>query len=201
LEILKQPRYLSGQDDFVDIVLIETFFFMENTHLTPSFFLRDVLEVAPALLGKLLVRKFDNGNIMRFAITETEAYRGVEDKACHASKGRTQRTDVMFREGGLVYVYFVYGMYWMLNFVTGREGDASAVLIRGLDDIRGPGHVGKILGLDRSFYGEKLNNSNRLWVEDNGLSLPYSTHKRVGINYAGEPWASTPWRFMLDKKK
>jgi DNA-3-methyladenine glycosylase len=172
---------------------------MEPTRLSPSFFLRDVLEVAPVLLGKILVRKYEDGSICRYTITETEAYRGVEDKACHASKGRTPRTDVMFHEGGLVYVYFVYGMYWMLNFVTGPESEASAVLIRGLDDVHGPGRVGKILRLDRSFYGEKLGESTRIWVEDPGLSFPFSTHKRVGIHYAGEPWISKPWRFSVNR--
>ncbi len=170
---------------------------MDINRLTAEFFIRDVLDVAPGLLGKILVRKFDDGTIGRFIITETEAYRGIEDKACHASKGRTSRTGVMFREGGLIYVYFVYGMYWMLNMVTGREGDASAVLIRGLDDIHGPGRVGRVLQLDRSFYGENLFTSNRLWVEDHPTSGSVTTHPRIGIQYAGEPWITMPWRFVL----
>jgi len=87
--------------------------------LSPDFFLRDVLEVAPALIGKLLVRQFDDGRIERYRITEVEAYRGAEDLACHASKGRTPRTEIMFQEGGTVYVYLIYGMYWLLNLVTG----------------------------------------------------------------------------------
>ena len=78
--------------------------------LTNDFFGRDVLEVAPELIGKVLVRKFENGNTIRFTINETEAYRGEEDLACHASKGRTPRTEVMYRQGGLIYVYFIYGM-------------------------------------------------------------------------------------------
>ena len=172
---------------------------MDNLRLNTTFFLRDVLEVAPALLGKTLVRNFQDGTIRRFTITETEAYRGTEDLACHASKGRTPRTDVMFCKGGVVYVYFVYGMYWMLNFVTGHEGDASAVLIRGLDDIRGPGRVGKILQLDRSLYAENLSTSQRLWLEDNGTPIHYTSHPRIGIQYAGEPWTNMPWRFILKK--
>ena len=84
-----------------------------------NFFSRDVLAVAPDLIGKILVRSFENGIAERFIITEVEAYRGAEDMACHASKGRTARTDVMYHQGGLVYVYLIYGMYWMLNFVTG----------------------------------------------------------------------------------
>jgi len=174
---------------------------MTLNRLHTDFFIRDVLEVAPALLGKILVRQFPDGLIRRYTITETEAYRGTADLACHASKGKTPRNEVMFREGGQVYVYFIYGMYWMLNFVTGHEGDASAVLIRGLDEITGPGRVGRILQLDRSFYGEDLSNSQRIWVEDSGQVLPYATGPRIGINYAGEPWISMPWRFMLNRTR
>ena len=166
-------------------------------HLPSQFFQHDVLEVAPALLGKTLVRQFENGSIQQFTITEVEAYRGTEDLACHASKGRTARTEVMFHEGGVVYVYLIYGMYWMLNFVTGKENDASAVLIRGLKGISGPGRVGKALQLDKSFYGEDLSTSKRLWIEDKGIEYEYITSPRIGIAYAGEPWVSNPWRFLL----
>lgn len=169
--------------------------------LGSSFFRRDVLDVAPELLGKSLVRSFPDGTIARFIISETEAYKGIEDLACHASKGRTARTEVMFHQGGVIYVYFVYGMYWMFNFVTGNLGDASAVLIRGLDDTFGPGKVGKMLQLDRSFYGENMETSQRIWVEDsNPGKLNFTTHPRVGIQYSGEPWVSLPWRFRLHNK-
>ncbi len=124
--------------------------------LTKSFYQRDVLQVAPDLLGKVIVRKFDNQSTQKFKITEVEAYRGMEDLACHASKGRTARTEVMFCEGGLVYVYLIYGMYWMLNIVTGIENEPTAVLIRGVENISGPGRVGKVLQLNKSFYGENL---------------------------------------------
>jgi DNA-3-methyladenine glycosylase len=162
-----------------------------------SFFLRDVLEVAPDLLGKYLVRNYGAREIVRFEITEVEAYRGISDLACHASKGRTPRTDVMFMEGGLTYVYFIYGMYWMLNLVTGCEGDASAVLIRGVDYVSGPGRVGKILKLDRSFYGEDVTKSERLWLEDGCSGAEIVQTPRIGIGYAGEPWISMPWRYVL----
>ena len=161
-----------------------------------DFFLRDVLEVAPSLLGKLLARQFDDGRIERYPITEVEAYRGVEDRACHACKGRTPRTEVMFQQGGTVYVYFIYGQYWLLNLVTGNEGDASAVLIRGIEGFPGPGRVGRELQLDRSFYGESLVNSQRIWVEDAEPVSEIHTSKRIGINYAGE-WAEKLWRFQL----
>lgn len=176
---------------------------MGPSRLTADFFLRDVLEVAPALLGKVIVRCYPEGWEERFVITETEAYRGTEDRACHAGRGMTPRNQVMFGPGGVVYVYFIYGMYWMLNFVTGREGDASAVLIRSLWDpegqrrIEGPGRVGRLLALDRSFYGETLATSQRLRVEDSPEKPAFTTHPRVGIHYAGEPWISMPWRFRI----
>lgn len=165
--------------------------------LNCSFFQRNVLEVAPELIGKTLVRQFDDKTIFRYKITETEAYSGDGDLACHASKGKTPRTEVMFCEGGLVYVYFIYGMYWMLNFVTGKNEEASAVLIRGLEGISGPGRVGKVLQLDKTFYGENLETSDRIWIEEYNLSPGFITTPRIGINYAGEPWVSKPWRFLI----
>ncbi len=165
--------------------------------LPSLFFLRDVLEVAPDLLGKTLIRKHDNDPVQRFKITEVEAYSGNGDLACHASKGMTPRTKIMFGKGGVVYVYLIYGMYWMLNFVTGEEGDASAVLIRGLEGISGPGRVGKALKLDKTFYGEDLSSSGRIWAEDPGETINFTTSPRIGIQYAGEPWVSKPWRFTL----
>jgi DNA-3-methyladenine glycosylase len=168
-----------------------------SKRLKRSFFSRDVLKVAPELLGKILIRKFDDGRVEKFVISEVEAYSGNGDLACHASKGKTQRTEVMFRDGGLVYVYFIYGMYWMLNFVTGESGEASAVLICGLEGISGPGRVGKALQLDKSFYGENLETSDRIWVEEGTVSYEIVTTPRIGINYAGEPWISKPWRFII----
>lgn len=168
-----------------------------SKRLKRSFFSRDVLKVAPELLGKILIRRFDDGRVEKFVISEVEAYSGNGDLACHASKGKTVRTEVMFREGGLVYVYFIYGMYWMLNFVTGESGEASAVLIRGLEGISGPGRVGKALRLDKSFYGENLETSNRIWVEECAVSPEFVTTPRIGINYSGEPWVSKPWRFLM----
>lgn len=168
-----------------------------ESRLPAGFFQRDVLEVAPELLGKILVRKFDDGNLYRFIITEVEAYSGDGDRACHASKGKTPRTEVMFREGGLVYVYLVYGIHWLLNIVTGKKGDASAVLIRGLEGINGPGRVGKALHLDKSFYDENLFTSTRIWVENSEKQVKFTTSPRVGIHYAGEPWVSKNWRYLL----
>lgn len=167
--------------------------------LSRGFFSRDVLEVAPDLLGKTLERNFDN-NTLQLTITDVEAYRGEEDLGCHASKGRTPRTEVMYHEGGLVYVYLIYGIYWLLNFTTGPEGVPQAVLIRGTAQIQGPGRIGRALELDKSFYGEDMVTSERLRVEDNpGIQTKQEvlTSPRVGIDYAGESWAGKHWRFSL----
>ena len=162
-----------------------------------SFFTRDVLNVAPELIGKILVLKLKNGEIQRFMITETEAYRGTEDEACHANRGRTARTDVMYRAGGRIYVYFVYGMYWMLNFVAGEENDPQAALIRGIEGFDGPGKLTKALKIDGSYYGEDLVTSNRIWVEDNGFKPSVKRGPRIGISYAGDPWKSRLWRYFI----
>lgn len=159
-----------------------------------SFFCRDVLELAPDLIGKFLVIKNTKG-ISGFMITEVEAYRGEEDKACHASKGRTARTEIMYHCGGYIYVYLIYGMYWMLNFVAANESDPQAVLIRGIEGFNGPGKLTKKLQIDGSYYGEHLCFSDRIWVEDRKQYPMIKTSERIGIDYAGETWAGKPWRF------
>jgi len=168
--------------------------------INTNFFSRDVLAVAPELVGKVLVRSFENGIAERFIITEVEAYRGAEDLACHASKGRTPRTEVMYHQGGLVYVYLIYGMYWMLNFVTGEPDNPQAVLIRGLEGCYGPGRLTKRLLIGKDFYGEDLISSSRLWVEENELKYKIETAHRIGVDYAGEEWASKPWRYYIKDK-
>lgn len=165
--------------------------------LQSYFFQIDTVELAQKLLGKVLVRCFDDGTVMRYRIAETEAYCGAQDLACHSAKGRTARTEIMFHAGGLIYVYLIYGMYWMLNIVSGKEGEGTAVLIRGIKDYSGPGRVGRALKLDKSFYGEELATSERLWLEDAPETTNFTCSPRVGINYAGEPWISKPWRFVL----
>jgi len=161
--------------------------------LARDFFTRDVLSVAPELVGKILVCKVDD-DFLRYRITETEAYRGAEDLACHACKGRTARTEAMFHTGGVLYVYFIYGMYWMLNVVTGCENDPQAVLIRGLEGLYGPGRLTRKLQINRSFYDEDLTVSSRIWIEDDGFNPLYQTSTRIGIDYAGE-WKNKQWRF------
>lgn len=168
--------------------------------LSPEFFAQDAVTMAEKLLGKTLVRIWDDGSESRYTITETEAYFGEEDAACHASKGRTPRTEVMYAKGGVIYVYLIYGMYWMLNIVSGSENHPQAVLIRGLNQITGSGKVGRELKIDKSFYGESLEFSQRLWIEDAPELADFCTDVRVGIDYAGDEWKNKPWRFIASKK-
>lgn len=168
--------------------------------LERSFFTRDVLEVAPDLIGKLLVIKRNN-KIEKYVITEVEAYRGEEDLACHASKGKTKRNEIMYDIGGKIYVYLIYGMYWMLNFVTGEKDMPQAALIRGIEGFDGPGKLTKHLKIDKSYYGEDLVTSERIWVEANTNKNNFEIIRlpRVGIDYAGEYWKNVPWRYLLKK--
>ena len=170
---------------------------MSDRRFKKDFFTRDVLLVAPDLLGKKLMRAWPDGTVSEYIITETEAYRGIEDKACHASKGLTPRTRVMYEEGGVLYMYLIYGMYWMLNIVTSVKDEPQAVLIRGLSGISGPGRVSKHLELDKSFYGEDLMRSVRIWIEENDQHFRYTAHPRIGIDYAGSEWALKPWRYLM----
>jgi len=163
--------------------------------LTRQFFTRDVLIVAPELIGKILVCRVGE-EFVRLRIIETEAYRGAEDLACHACKGRTVRTEAMFHIGGTIYVYLIYGMYWMLNIVTGLENDPQAVLIRGLEGYYGPGRLSRRLQINKSFYDEDVTNSSRIWIEDDGIKTLYKSGKRIGIDYAGQ-WKDKMWRFFL----
>lgn len=165
--------------------------------LSRDFYSRDVLVVAPDLIGKDLVIKDNNGMLNRHEITEVEAYRGEEDAACHASKGRTRRTEVMYGKGGMIYMYLIYGMYWMLNIVSGEEENPQAALIRGVSGINGPGKLTRSLHLDGSYYGEDLTMSDRIWLEDRGRIHTVKNGVRIGINYSGEPWISKLWRFYL----
>ncbi len=169
--------------------------------LNYNFYKRDAVTVAQELLGKTLVRVWDDASVSRYTITETEAYFGEEDQACHASKGRTKRTEIMYASGGHVYVYLIYGMYWLLNVVTGNEKHPEAVLIRGLDEVIGSGKVGRILKIDKSFYGEHLLYSPRIWIEDAPLETSFHALPRIGIDYAGEEWRNKAWRFTLHSHK
>ena len=168
---------------------------MQGFKISRDFYIRDVLEVAPDLLGKDIVLRLDDGIFIRQQITDVEAYRGHDDKACHASKGKTRRNLVMFDEGGILYLYLIYGMYWMMNIVTGAKDNPQAALIRGVADTSGPGRLTRSLSIDGSFNGENLTTSNRIWLEDNSLKPAFKTGPRIGIDYAGDYWKSVPWRY------
>jgi DNA-3-methyladenine glycosylase len=170
---------------------------MQGHKIFRDFYIRDVLEVAPELLGKDIVLRLDARTFIRRQITDVEAYRGEEDKACHASKGKTHRTSVMFEEGGLLYVYLIYGMYWMMNIVTGAKDNPQAALIRGVAGISGPGRLTKSLLIDGSFNGEDLTTSDRIWLEERGVTPVFKTGPRIGIDYAGDYWKSVPWRYYV----
>jgi DNA-3-methyladenine glycosylase len=187
-----------------------------------SFYLRnDVLKIARELLGKVLVTNWNN-EFTSGRIVETEAYVGETDKASHASKGRTARTEVMFNEGGRAYVYLCYGVHQMFNIVTNKEGTPDAVLIRAVEPIdgidtmlrrtgkkkldetltRGPGSVGKALGFHTSQCGLLLN-SDELFIADDGFKIPKSmiaTSPRIGVAYAGEH-AELHYRFFVKDSK
>jgi DNA-3-methyladenine glycosylase len=163
--------------------------------LGSDFFTRDVLQVAPDLIGKILVKNTKN-ILSCYTIIEVEAYGGFEDEASHARFGKTVRNGIMFEGGGLVYVYLIYGIYWMLNIVTGIQGKPQAVLVRGLEGLEGPGKLTRELEIDKTFYGEDLTVSKRIWIESGTNPATYIQKPRFGIDYAGEPWKSITWRYI-----
>ena len=166
--------------------------------LDNAYFRRDVLDVAPALTGRILARRLDDGTELRLRITETEAYRGETDTACHASHGRTKRTETLYAAGGTIYVYLCYGIHWMLNIVTGAAETPQAVLIRACGDgANGPGKLTRRLRIDKSFNGLAITDCPGLWLEDDGARFPLETAARVGIGYASEEDQARPWRWRI----
>lgn len=165
--------------------------------LQKNFYVRDVLDVAPDMIGKNMVVRLPDMTYHNFIVSEVEAYRGSEDKACHACRGRTSRTEIMYHEGGKLYVYLIYGVYWMLNIVTGKEDDPQAVLIRGVEKHTGPGKITRVIGIDKTYYGEDLCTSDRIWFEDIGFKPVFKTGPRIGIDYAGEYWKTKNWRYYI----
>ncbi|MDH5256720.1 MAG: DNA-3-methyladenine glycosylase [Gammaproteobacteria bacterium] len=184
--------------------------------LNRQFYLRDTLDVAEGLLGKMIVREQDNV-YMKALIVETEAYIGKEDTACHASKGLTPRTKVMFGECGHAYVYFVYGMHYMLNIVTEKTDFPAAVLIRAVEPVEGiemmttnrnatgknisngPAKLCQALDIDKSFNNWDLTKGEKLWIEENTTPLKYEivTSPRIGIDYAEKKDRIAAWRFFI----
>jgi DNA-3-methyladenine glycosylase len=169
-----------------------------------TFFNRPTIKVAEDIIGCSLARRRDR-KIEHFMITETEAYDGWKDKASHASRGKTKRNEIMFREAGHIYVYFTYGMHWMLNIVTGPKDYPAAVLIRGVKNLKnsvalnGPARLTKALGIDGKFNGKILSRKNGLWIEARKEKLIDKIIKtqRIGVDYAGPVWAKKKWRFIL----
>lgn len=182
--------------------------------LPHSFYNRPTLIVARELLGSRLVHISD-GKILAGFITETEAYIGEDDLACHAKAGRTIRTDPMYGPAGHAYIYFTYGNHWMLNAVTEEEGFPAAVLIRAIQPIEGidvmmkrrqgrdtfgPGKLTQALGITKSQnYADLTDSASSLRIEA-GIKVSHKSvtiGPRVGLNKTAEPWLSMPWRFLV----
>jgi DNA-3-methyladenine glycosylase len=182
--------------------------------LSRSFYEQSTVDVAKQLLGKYLVRTHAEGNTIG-RIVETEAYVGPQDLACHASKGRTARTEVMFGPAGHAYVYFIYGFYNMLNLVTEAKDYPAAVLIRAVEPVdgielmkdrrqssvlrnlaSGPGKLCQAFGIDRSLNGADMC-ASVLFVEDRREATPkFVATPRIGVDYAGK-WKTRPYRFLI----
>jgi DNA-3-methyladenine glycosylase len=183
--------------------------------LDRSFYQRPTLEVAKNLLGKVLVRRL-NGKNLAGKIVETEAYVGPHDLACHASKGKTKRTSIMFEQGGCAYIYMIYGFYFCLNAVTEAADYPAAVLIRALEPLdhlgvmkklrknprqvtdiaSGPGKLCMAMAIDKQLNGQDLT-GRKLWIEDRNLGVGRITASpRIGVDYAGE-YKDKPWRFYI----
>ena len=167
--------------------------------LDDRFFHRPCLEVARDLVGKVLVHRAGE-QVFKLRISETESYCGEADTACHAHKGRTKRTEVLWMESGTVYLYLCYGMHWLLNIVTGEENDPQAVLIRACVEAEGPGKLTKKLGINGELNRSSILTSDRLWIEDDGFRCKVKTDKRVGIGYASQEDQARLWRFIMVKE-
>ena len=161
--------------------------------LNCDFYHRPCLEVACDLVGKVLVC----GN-KQLRISETEAYVGEADTACHAHKGRTKRTEVMYMKAGTIYIYLCYGMHWLLNIVTGEENEPEAVLIRACVEANGPAKLTKHLGITGDMNRKNICGED-LYIIDDGLTCDVTTDKRVGIGYATQEDQDRLWRFKLKK--
>ena len=162
-----------------------------------TYFQKPATELAIDLLGKwLCVRR--EGEILRRRITETECYFGEEDTACHAHKGRTPRTDTLYQQGGITYIYLCYGIHSLLNIVTGEQDHPEAVLIRGVEGASGPGRATKALGITCADNRLSLTEESGIWIEDDGTPPPaFKALPRVGIDYAAEADRLRPWRFLV----
>lgn len=175
--------------------------------LTPDFFNRPTTDVAKDLIGKFLIREH-NGHNWALMITEVEAYDGPDDKASHAHKGKIDRTKPMFANAGILYVYLVYGMHWMLTIVTGPKDYPAAILIRSalvmlptgeLEHIDGPAKLTKFLRIEKEFNGLEASERNHIWFEDRDITIPKEhilERKRIGVDYAAE-WKDALYNFSI----
>ncbi len=166
--------------------------------LSERFFNRPTLRVAEELLGKFLIRKIGKRTISAM-ITEVEVYIGPEDKASHAFRGKTKRTEVMFGTAGQWYVYLVYGMYYCLNIVTEKKEYPAAILIRSVESMKGPGRVCRYFKIDKRFNAMSANKKTGLWIKDRGVIVSprmIKRGKRIGVDYAGK-WKHKPWRLYI----
>lgn len=166
--------------------------------LPRSFFARDTHAVARDLLGKVLVHK-SGKKTWSGRICEVEAYIGEDDLASHARFGKTNRNAIMYGEAGHAYIYFIYGMYDMLNIVTDKKHFPAAVLIRSVGDWIGPGKLTRAMKITRKLNGEDLVTSRRLYVADDGFRVPkkaIQASPRIGVAYAGK-YAELPWRYYF----
>lgn len=180
--------------------------------LSPRFFNQPTLKVAENMLGKFLVKRY-RGKKIALMITEVEAYDGFDDKASHASRGKTERNKIMFESAGRWYIYFTYGMHWMLNVVCGPKNYPAAILIRGGISVAksrrknilplffdGPAKITKFLKINKKLNEKPASKKTGLWIEDRGIKIKKSRIakiKRIGVNYAGKEWADKPYRFVI----
>ena len=198
--ILKNLRtiYEINRNTDTYITKIDEFILWYNVYmkLKKDFYKNSCLYVAPNLLGKMLVRKYPDGKIKRYKITETEAYKGEEDTACHARFGKTKRNEIMYNEGGFTYIYLCYGIHYLLNIVTGKANYPEAVLIRGIEQYDGPGKLTKALDITKELNNIDLSISDELWIEDSE-EVEYITTPRIGIDYADDYYKNINWRFLI----
>ena len=186
-----------------------------STVLEPDWFTRPTCVVAADLIGKVLCRQLTDSDgqqkTLRMRISETEAYIGQDDPACHSHAGtRTARTEIMYEQGGVFYVYLTYGVHHMLNLISGSIESPESVLIRAgflTDDsdrlieeqqlspdkqfthpkqFAGPGKLTKRLQIDRDLYGKPISPASEVWIENDGCQPPVSLRPRIGIDYAGD---------------
>lgn len=167
--------------------------------LKTDFYDRDTVTVTRELLGKVLCRR-SGDHTQRLIINEVEAYDGESDLACHASRGRTARTEVLYGPPAHWYVYLCYGVHWMVNVVVGAEDYPAAVLLRGAGDIVGPGRLTRRLQINADLNTLPISRRSGLWIEDHGLKVQpcdIVATPRIGIDRVPEPWRSMPYRFVL----